>query len=208
MLLIGRAAWEISFRKQSETLRVVTRHQYGIFALIADSSSRENQLFSQVTYTFQHLQCGFSCSQSSLLVCNLLFFLIFQGRTYRRETHNPKGNQFLEVIKVFKLRRRRQRKPTFIHSVSLIFSTSFNWLNVSEFSSGDFLRKPRTISKFSKTKGESSSCVYVSHKRDILGNLTWKSCGIVKKCTRKCAPRAVLLSRSLSVFFFFTFSVL
>ena len=37
MLLIGRAAWEISFRKQSEAPRVVTRHQYGIFALIADS---------------------------------------------------------------------------------------------------------------------------------------------------------------------------
>ena len=30
----------------------------------------------------------------------------------------------------------------------------------------------------------------------------WWSCGIVKKCTRKCAPRAVLLSRSLSVFYF------
>ena len=74
---------------------------------------------------------------------------------------------------------------------------------LANFPRGDFLRKPRTISKFSKTKGESSSCV--SHKRDILGNLPWKSCGIVKKCTRKCAPRAVLLSRSLSVFCFFDF---
>ena len=64
---------------------------------------------------------------------------------------------------------------------------------------------PRTISKLSKRERESSSCVYVSHKRDILGNLTWKSCGIVKKCTRKCAPRAVLLSRSLSLFYFFDF---
>ena len=33
----------------------------------------------------------------------------------------------------------------------------------------------------------------------------WKSCGNVKKCTRKCVPRAVLLSRSLSVFYFFDF---
>ena len=73
---------------------------------------------------------------------------------------------------------------------------------LANFPRGDFPRKLRNISKFSKTKGESSSCVCVSHKRDILGNLTWKSCGIVKKCTRKCAPRAVLLSRSLSVFYF------
>ena len=73
---------------------------------------------------------------------------------------------------------------------------------LANFPRGDFPRKLRNISKFGKTKGESSSCVCVSHKRDILGNLTWKSCGIVKKCTRKCAPRAVLLSRSLSVFYF------
>ena len=73
---------------------------------------------------------------------------------------------------------------------------------LANFPRGDFLRNPRTISKFSKRKGESSSCVYLLHKRDILGNLIWKSCGIVKKCTRKCAPRAVLLSRSLSVCFF------
>ena len=73
---------------------------------------------------------------------------------------------------------------------------------LANFPRGDFPRKLRNISKFSKTKGESSSCVCISHKRDILGNLTWKSCGIVKKCTRKCAPRAVLLSRSLNVFYF------
>ena len=73
---------------------------------------------------------------------------------------------------------------------------------LANFPRGDFPQKLSNISKFSKTKGESSSCVCVSHKRDILGNLTWKSCGIVKKCTRKCAPRAVLLSRSLSVFYF------
>ena len=76
---------------------------------------------------------------------------------------------------------------------------------LANFHRGGFLRNPRTISKFSKRKGESSSCVYVLHKRDILGNLTWKSCGIVKKCTRKCAPRAVLLSHSLSLFYFFDF---
>ena len=76
---------------------------------------------------------------------------------------------------------------------------------LANFPRGDFVRNPRTIPKFGKRKGESSSCVYLLHKRDILGNLIWKSCGIVKKCTRKCVPRAVLLSRSLSVFFFFYF---
>ena len=50
---------------------------------------------------------------------------------------------------------------------------------LANFPWGDFLRYPRTISKFSKRKGESSSCVYVIHKRDMLGNLTWKSRDIV-----------------------------
>ena len=79
---------------------------------------------------------------------------------------------------------------------------------LANFSRGDFLRYSRTISKFSKRKGESSSCVYVIHKRDILGNLTWKSRDIVKKCARKCASLAVLLSRSLSLFCFFDFLIL
>ena len=38
---------------------------------------------------------------------------------------------------------------------------------LANFSRGDFLWNPTTISKFSKTKGESSSCVCVLHKRDI-----------------------------------------
>ena len=55
---------------------------------------------------------------------------------------------------------------------------------------------------------DSAVCRLVCGKREsfkisLLGNLTWKSCGNIKKCTRKCAPRTVLLSHSLSLFCFF-----
>ena len=38
---------------------------------------------------------------------------------------------------------------------------------LANFPRGDFLRNPTTISKFSKRKGKSSSCVNVLRKRDI-----------------------------------------
>ena len=45
MLLIGRATWEICFSQSEVTTQiwVVTRHQYGISALVSQTSFRGNQ---------------------------------------------------------------------------------------------------------------------------------------------------------------------
>ena len=78
---------------------------------------------------------------------------------------------------------------------------------LANFPRGDFARNPGLYPNLVKEK-ENRRLVFTSSINVTLGNLTWKSCGNVKKCTRKCAPRAVLLSRSLSLFYFFCFSAL
>ena len=136
MLLIDCAAWEISFRKQSGALRVVTRHQYGIFALIADSISRENSCFLRLRTHFNICNAAFLVVSRLFCFVTFSFFKFLQGEHTGERLITQKVINFLRLLKFSNFDDDGSENATFIHSVSLIFSTSFNWLNVSEFSSG------------------------------------------------------------------------
>ena len=86
--------------------------------------------------------CNATFRVVSRLFCYITFsfFKFLQGEHTGERLITKKVINFLRSLKFSNFGDDGSENATFIHwhAVSLIFSTSFNWLNVSEFSSGRF----------------------------------------------------------------------